>query len=787
MSDRITTDHVEVQVETDRADVWVPDGLAVATRTDDPVAYDLTRGLAVRDEGGVSTAGDWTQVKPLPTRSRPPVTWITVDTDGTGSDKKVVRVDYGNSLTIGPIMAHTRVPVPVRPGMQASMSGSFRLRQTGSKEKDTNNTMTALFGVARLYGLGTAVDEYGAETEVTEILATHEAQLQAPFTLGGPYTGQTAKITFTIPQTWVTVPAHVDRLHLAIYLRNSLGDPHSGTYDTSYWFQPIDMHYFQCPKVDSATVAPLRIHLRRPPAEHPTYPHPLSHTGYAFRNRTVFENITPGVEITAMGDPGAAPLEIAVHAWTLAGGRGALLRTITVPTDTRVVAPVEHTGAVELVCPSTFYVESVLAPLLDTDTVEQTRLHRYTYTPVTDPVAAIRTQLVEADLGISTVRFLSDTVAATVAAGKRLRVRARHAGGYTTLVTGTIRGRRLVPGLTRPAEVEISVHDDWHKTGAACPVAYDQLAEYGPLVHRLGAPVSIDGVDYTGPAGPLPNGHDFFPSYHSDSQTMRDALLMTRNARTAYLYVDRAGRVQLTATLPDVIDLELSDQPEQGDLSYSTDLALGFDSAELVNTVQTVEHLLDSADYLDARTPTGDPPMRWGPIASKTQRIDYRRESSVELYGESKVSIPVVRGTGTWSDVADRNFGAPFDQWAAAILDTTATETTRVTTLSIPVGPGDVAKVAPLQPFSLVVVRLQGGVWVLRVREVRHEIDAGPGRWLCKLDFTAGGDRVYWLPDPPPAPELPVVGGFYDSAGTGSYDGGDPAGTGVGIIDGGEV
>ncbi|MDO1481406.1 hypothetical protein [Rhodococcus ruber] len=782
MSERITAGHVAVQVETSRADVWVPDGLAVARRNYDPagLAFDPNNGLAVLDDSAVVEDGAWLKVRPRSARTIQPVIELDVDTDGMGSDRVVTDVTALDGVQVGPVLAQNRIPVVVRPGMQARFGGKFRVRESGfNNDRDV---------CAELWGVGSSTDAYGVTTETKVRLMRYTAQLQR-------LVNSRATHEYTLPTNpWVTVPANVTELYLTISLINAESDAPADL-DEKYagasyrfprwmWREP-DVYVFQSPKITDANA--LRIYVTEPANLHPTYPHPLSQTGYAFRNRTLFENITPGVEVTVMGTPAGAALSVAVHAWTLAGGRGALLTTIAVPPDTRVVAPIEHTGTIELVCASTFYVESVRAPLVDTATVEQTRLHRIEYANVTDPVNTIRTQLTEADLGISTVRFVSDTVAAQVTAGKRVRILALHPAGHTTLVTGTIRGRRLVHDLRHRQQVEITVHDDWAKLGGTCTVAFDQPDEYGFLLHRLGAPVWINGVDYTGPAGPPPDGHDYFPSYHAPDLSYREALVLTRNARRAFLFVDRAGRIQFTDTLPDEIALTVTDQPSDTELGYATTLELASDTADLVTVVQAAEHLLDAEDYLTGRVATGSPPIRFGPIKAKTQRIDYRRAAAVETYGENKVTLPVLRGTGTHADIMARNFGPSLQDWAAQILDEYAVERDTIRRLDLPVAPGDRAAVAALQPFSAVAVRRGGSTEVLRVRSVAHEIDAATGRWLCTLDFAPDPDRVYWLPDPPPAPELPVVGGFYNDPGAGSYDGGDPAGTGVGIIDGGEA
>lgn len=769
MSRQIGLDHIAVQVETSRADVWVPDGLALERRNypADGVAFDLMNGLALKEGQYINDGGslDWWRVRPLSNKHSVPVTHMM---DGVAK----------NSESIGPALVQTRMPINVRPGMQVMMTGQYQVRSTGTQEKSASGIDTQVHVRATLWGTGSRVDEYGVEQEIKLPLDEYQAFLQSSTEI----TVQSYTIGFP---KWVTVPHNIDAVYLSISLVG--GDSYvGGTYESQRWGS-LDMHYFGSPKIDASTADPLRIHVREPLNIHPTYPHPLSATGFAFRDRAVFENITPGVEATVMGEPGGGAITVDVYAWT--GSRGALLTTVAVPAGEKITTVLAHTGAVELVSGSTFYVESVLAPVWSTATAEQTRLYRYEYTDVTDPVNKVGTRLVEADLGVTTVRFVSDTVAPFVAAGKRARVLGLHPGvgdGYTPLVTGTIRGRRLVQDLQHKQQVEVAIHDAWSALGMSCPVAYDQLREYGMMVHRAGTPVWIDGVDHTGPSGPLPEGFDYFPSYHADRLTLREALIMSRNTHKGWLFVDRAGRIQLTSTLPDVIALDVSDLPGQGDMSYARNIELAGDTANLVTTVQVDEHLLDRDDYVNGRNLSSqDPPYLFGQIKAKTQSIDYRRAGAVDTYGESKITLPVIRGSGAWEDIRAGNFGESFAAWAAEILDDYAHERDDIATVTLPVRPADIAKVAALTPLDAIAVRYQGQVYLTRIRAVEHEI--GPGRWLCTLDCSISGDQTYWLPPHPTPTDLALDGGTHLAAGPGLVDAGNPAAPGLGGVDGGSI
>lgn len=775
MSRAITTEHVAVQVETARTDVWVPEGLAVRklpyTPTDTlTYSYDVRNGFALT--GSRDSIG---------------VTGTNTELDSAGWLCTVPRMySVKDPNTIGPPLVHTKLPIPVTPGMEVAFSGTFKARKTGVDAAQIDGGgSTATYVEAVLYGIGESVDEYGKATKIIKKVQKFSAQLQA--------SGDTGKtmVQFTIGDPnalqWATVPADVDRLHFAISLTlnqvqsfKQISAAYEFTYDRE------TARYFRSPPVASTTDNPLRVHLRDPNNTHPTYEHPLSTTGYAFRNRALFTNITPGVEIVALPDTGVTgDTVIDVYNWT--GARDMLLTTITVPPGQRVVTPLAHTGAIELSSTSTFYIESVLAPVYETDTVEQTRLHRYEYTTVTDPVSDIGTTLREADLSITTVRFVSDTISPLVAAGKRLRISGRAGGQLIPMVTGTIRTRRLVAAPGRPRQVEIGVHDDWARLAEEYPSTFDRLTEYGPVLHRLGIPAVVDGVDYTGPAGALPASLGYAPSYYSDGQELRESLLTARNTAGGYLFTDRRGRLILTSALPDTVELDVSDIPAEGDMSYSKQLEVVTDSESLINVVAVTEHLLDRDDYLERVIGNAPAPQSGlDPVASLARTIRYRDADSVETYGQSVLELDVVRGTGDLADVVAGDFGASFQSRAEDILATYATERDDITRITLPVlTPAHVPLLAQLQPFDAVVIRHQGQPWVGRPRIVKHTIS--PRGWTCELDFAVRRDQVYWLPPAPAIPELPVVGGFYNDPGAGSYDGGTPETTGLGTIDGGET
>lgn len=786
----ITPDDVVVQAESSRTNVWVPDGLAVRKLPYTPegvsFALDAATGFAlpgVRNDESLQVG-----VRSGPMRTRTVGGWVQMYPLNWSASTE------GNRNPNGPVIVQTKIPFPVRPGMQVAVSGTFKVRTSGVVYKSpisTDGLNDAVAVEAQLHTWGHVVDEYGNEQSVRMTAYRQQSLLQAA--------GSTAisEMTYTLgdpndPQ-WVTIPDHIDKMVLFIGYVDWHGSARPSAHDATlnYRFAASDTQrtVFSSPAVDSTTDNPIRIHVRDPANVNPTYPHDLSATGYAFRNRARFDNVTPGATIVAMGEPDGPAVTVSVYEWT-GDARGALLATLDIPPGEKRAAVLDHTGSVDVAGSGTYYVESLLAATFETETIEQTHVDRIEYLTVTDEVSSVTTTLREADLSVASIRFVSDTVDAALPAGKRVRVAAT-VDEFTPVFTGTVRTRRTVFAPERKQQLEIGVHDVWPRLAEKYPMMFDQLHEYGPALHALGVPVEIDGVDYTGPRAPLPDSYLLEPSYMDDSIDLTDGLLATRNARQAYLYVDRRGKLHATSTLPDEVLLIAADLPGQGDVSYSRELEVATDSAAIVNIVTVKEHLLDAESYNDREVGTGSGPQ--GPLnrffESMTQSASYEDPGSVESYGPVERNLSVVRGSGDLADVAANDFGLTFRSLAESILATFATERREFTKMTIPIeSPAHIPLVAALQPFSAVAVRHKGVTQVVRPRSVKHTISpTGSGfGWYCELDFAVRRDQVYWLPPAPDVDDPPLIGGFYNNPGPGLVDGGTPEDTGIGEIDGGE-
>ncbi|OZE86966.1 hypothetical protein CH305_03145 [Rhodococcus sp. 15-649-2-2] len=442
------------------------------------------------------------------------------------------------------------------------------------------------------------------------------------------------------------------------------------------------------------------------------------------------------------------------------------------------------------VVPKTPPAAGVPAAEWETLTQEQNRLHRYTYEDITDHVNEITTEQIEAELAVTTVRLISTEVPAKVVAGKRVRVLALHPdGSFTVLAAGTIRSRRIVEDGIHPSQVEIGVHNGHGRLGSmTAGVAFDTFDEYAPVLNRAGIPAVIDGVEVTGPARDLPAWGGVEPSYRSARLSMLDALLMTRNTRKGFIRLDRNDRLEVLSSLPEGVAMDVSDQPGEGDASFSIDAEFGSDTTDLINQVAVTEHLMDSEDF-ERSTTNEDPPLSLGHMKSRTQTAEYRRPAAIATYGLASKMFKVVRGTGNMLDIEAGSYGTSFSAWAAAILDEYSIERSGPKSITIPVDTdAQWALVSKLEVLDAIVVRFRGVSYVRRIRRVTHKISPG-GLRKALLRFDVTGEQVYWLPDTP----VPLITLGDTDAGTifapskGLVDGGHPDDTVTHLLDGGTL
>lgn len=757
---------VSLQVEHSRENVWVPNGLAVPIRNYEPDGLTFT----ATDSGGLAFTKDTLYRNDATRDAR---IFASTRTNWVINAKND---DNQKATVIGPVLAQTRTAIPVHAGMKVNFAGEFRLRKQGLHNQAADGQYRGQDVRVAVWGTGTSIDEYGVESTVTIELLAWQTEFQ-PY---DPFVAPNGDVSFTLPTVSdATVPPGVDRIYLSVSLiAQVINQPHAGQYQ-SFWWGALDTDFLSFPKS-----APLRLFVRRPEvASSIPVPTPLSHTGCAFPNRTRFDNLPIDSEVVLVSTSAVA-VTVAVHEWDTA--RGALLVTVDLPPGGRVSTPVHTTtGRIELVASGNFGVERVAAQNITTETYEQNAIYRYQFTDVIDDVASIAAESIEADLALMTVKFSSNVVSSILRAGKRVRLLAKHSEGFTQVYSGVIRNRRTVHRIGRPDQVEIVIHSAHGTIGQVqCPVAYDQLEEFGPLVNTAGVPIVIDGVDYTGPARRLPDGWNYFPSYSTDSgQSMYDALMLARNTRKGYVFVDRHDRVVIAGALPNGVVAELSDTPGEGDMSYnSREFESGADTANIINSVIVEEHLLDRTDFVDRKLEEEPAPNLFGDIKSRTRRVEYRRDASIDVFGLQRKTFGVIRGTGKWVDIVADRYGATFEEWASAVLDEYSGEGPAIDKIRLTViNESDLRLIAGLQALDALAVTYKGQRFVRHIRRLEHTIV--PNKWIVDIRFDAVGDQNLWLP---PAVDRPELEPALVEGEAGLIDGGRPEDTGPGVIDGGD-
>ncbi|OZE40287.1 hypothetical protein CH259_04290 [Rhodococcus sp. 05-2254-4] len=213
-----------VQVESDRADVWVEDGRSPASYPVDGVP--LRKLLALPPDVSMLPVtspfagyGTYPTVRKDESLSGVIVTpSVRLTTSGTGSDKVVTDVDVTVSTenkstrNIGPVVAQTKYPTPVSEGDLVSFAGRFAVRKTGTVTLNSDGLATDVRVRVSLWGMYSVTDEYGVVEEMATELLSYEAFLQG-------YETFTNSVLFTLPTvTPATVPAGVTGLHLTVSL-----------------------------------------------------------------------------------------------------------------------------------------------------------------------------------------------------------------------------------------------------------------------------------------------------------------------------------------------------------------------------------------------------------------------------------------------------------------------------------------------------------------------------------------------------------------------------------------
>lgn len=412
--------------------------------------------------------------------------------------------------------------------------------------------------------------------------------------------------------------------------------------------------------------------------------------------------------------------------------------------------------------PSTnFYVEKVVPKKYDTLDYYQNHLNSFEFINVIDEMVNVKIERAEADAGLVSISFASDlldpAVSSVLKQGKVIRILGRHYGPgnksrpstwtgeplYSKIVTAVIKRIETVYDYNNEPQIKVTAYDVYSRIDQISPgVAYDKVEEYGALLNTTGVEVELNGMDVSGKSSDFPDGFEYFPSAYGNF-TMMDALIMTRNSKKTYLYIDRDNRIVMKPTLSSDVKLTISDLQNDGDISMSS-IKQGSDTETVINKIEVEENLLDRKDFFEERDINSEePPVNFGFIKNLQRTITYKDQASIDEYGEYSKRFQVVRGTGSWSDIILDNYGTAFKDWSNEIFNDYSDANIRISEVTIPIKNSlDIMLLCNLEILDKVAVRYKGTQVFLRIREIKHEISAG--RWRVVLVFSPSGDQTYW-------------------------------------------
>lgn len=687
----------------------------------------------------------------------PFVTEVAVTTSSSGNTTSYL----SRGSVSGPILAQTRSPIPVFPGSKVNFKGTFRVRQTGTKdEKNPAGNDTGLQVRFSLWGIGVQTDEYGIETLYPHELMFYMATLQ---NAGVQTENMMEYILPTLPDA--TVPENVTSMFFTCSLVQTNGMTYGAGTFTSRQQQnagqnvspksSAEMRYFGW-----SHAAPLEVKIDTSDVLFPVTKHPVSHTGVAFKNRRFFEGVDEETECVFFGFPNQATTVSIYDFDADTMTRGGLLGTFTANAGERKVVTINPAGnTIEMVSSGDYFVESVQNVEINDLNVVKTRFKTENYVDVINDISKISILREEAGTGSATIDFSTVTLDPSendlLRVGKKVRVLARHYGEgnrnrpsgwsgealFSELFTGSIRKIAGTYDYRDEPIVQVVAYDaidrlDRLETRAA----FDSFEKYGPYFVRTGFNCILEGYDWGGPNAPMPNEALLNPSATGDI-TLLQALIMTRNTNKMYIHVDAKNRIIIRRDLQEK-DILFSDVAGQGDISYGK-VERKSDSENVINQIVTNESVLDEADYADRSLSADRPPEDFRYPETKSQSGTYDNLESSREIGVMSKTFDVVRRVDSLRDLYDGKIGPGFKTWAEDLLASLSDTLVSIRSFNVPVrNSEEIYILSSLDLMDTVGILFKGETTRATIRGIEHTIT--PGRWLSKLSFAHKDPGTYW-------------------------------------------
>lgn len=662
----------------------------------------------------------------------------------------------------GPILAQTKVPIYVEPGAKVTWSGTFRVRRTGSYDEQTEEgTKTGLDVRFSVWGIGVSTDEYGVETITSQEVMFYEVTLQPSSS------ASTNMIEYTLPTfpEPATVPENVEYLHFTCSLVQTISDIYSaGTFTDTTQGSPkssSEMKYFGWRHTD-----PLKITVTPPASVRRVTTHPLSRTGVAYKNPSVFTNVKPNATVTFFGFPGQAT-SIDVYNYNAdTSTRGALIGNYSVASgavNTVTISPGAGVTAIELVKASAndFYIESVINEVINTLSTLKTPIRESNFISINDDIAKVSSIREEGDTSTLTIDFCSDQLdpftSDVLESGNIIRVLGRHydegdvkrpvdwvgEANYNEIFTGVIRRVTTEYDYTDEPIIQVVCYDaadvlEKSKVG----VAFDSYEKYIPILNKMGINVLLNGFNVGGKYGKAPNKFSLRPSSYGEYEMAR-SIHMIRNTLRGYTFVNRYNQLELLKESKTNAPFVFTDGSLAGDISYGR-ISKKKDTNAIVNQLELNENTLDADDYRSQRIGGEDgPPGDIRYPSEKKRTATFTNETSVQEYGEITRSFEVVRGSGDLNKLYRNDLGEGFTEWATVLLDQNGIPLLQIEDITVPIkSSDDIRKVSQLELLDNVTIIYKGVSYSAKIREIEHTII--PGKWFVEFKFVSSGDQTLW-------------------------------------------
>lgn len=666
----------------------------------------------------------------------------------------------------GPIIMQSRVPIPVNSGDGVNFQGEFSIRKPGGTMKTDAGASTAIDIRASIWGVGIVSDEYGIDHLNPKELRFFQA------TLSGPTDQGQALVKYTLPEMEDSIiPPGITGVYFTVSYVQAATGSYSAINNLTRNSSTASSNNPPSSSNPSTQNPPVFVYnallesgfrlIHKPQNEKITpWEQTSSRTGVAYRDSQIFSGVRPGATVALWGFSEPATVNIYNNE---NGVRGSLIKTVVVPDRIRTEVLVDPTASgIELDSTSTFFTESVTNPISpSTESYIENKVERVNFLNINDHITKISILREEGRVGSATINFASSEMdpiqSDLLKIGKRIRIMGRHYGpmpksrppswpgsaDFDEIFVGTIKSinteydyleeEPIIQVIAYDSSFDIQLVQD---TGA-----YVDFHSYIPYLNRLGIDAIVNGSNFGGPKGSMPNKGLYWPM--ALPENLYDGLILTRNRNKGHFYVNRKNQLILNEGLPDEEPFTFTDGTVDGDISYGN-MKMALDTDTMINQISVIEHRIDWDDFMGRSMKQGDPPpQNFQYPKETTMTAVFKEEELIEMYGEYNQSFDVVRGSGKITDIYMNNYGSGFVQWADDILDEYAEPGPMITKVTVPVkSSADIWTVSNIDILTPIEIVYKNKTQNSRVKSIDMVIT--PGKWYVDYEFDSRDLRTFW-------------------------------------------